>query len=440
MGHKEIWQNVLTFLERDLSKGVIATFFGAAELADLDNGQALILCPNRLALEQLRTRYRSQLAEAFRAVGGGECQFSFEIKPLENHRAPDLGPIFRNTPNSGLAPAYNFESFVIGLSNQLAASVAQAVTEQPGALHNPLFIYSGVGLGKTHLLHAVGNSVLEKAPNSRIIYASAERFTTEFIRSIQSQQTAASFRRKFRGVDVLLIDDVQFFASRTASQEEFFNTFNELFLAGKQVVLAADRHPAEFKNIEQRLVSRFAGGMITDIQEPDLDMRLQILRRKAAAQQAEVSEGVLLALAQQLEGSIRQLEGALHQLLAIARAQQTAPTEELLNTVIKTAPPAKPFVTPSDIIGEVCQAYRITAEQLCSSQRSREIVLPRQVAAHLLRQISKASLNQIGELLGGKDHSTILYGLGKIEKQLATDEILKNQVESIRGEILGKNR
>ena len=443
--YKEIWKNVLTFLERDLSKGEIATFLGSTELINLHEGKARILCPNRLTMEKLRTRYAAHLAEAFQTVCGGEHQFSFEIKPLENtiptdSRTASQPSLFHHAPPNGLAASYSFENFVVGLSNQLAVSVARAAVEQPGALHNPLFIYSGVGLGKTHLLHAVGNSVREKTPNARIIYASAERFTSEFIRSIQSQQTAATFRRKFRGVDVLLIDDVQFFASRTASQEEFFNTFNELFLAGKQVVLAADRHPAEFKNIEQRLVSRFAGGMITDIQEPDLDMRLQILRNKAAAQQAEVSEDVLLALAQQLEGSIRQLEGTLHQLLAISQAQKSPPTEELLKAVLRTAPPTSTFIAPQDIISSVCRAYQITSEQLCSANRSREVVLPRQIAAYLLRQISRASLHQIGGFLGGKDHSTILYGLGKIEKQFATDEILKNQVESIRGEILGKNR
>jgi len=439
MNYKETWQSVLTFLERDLSKGVIATFFGTAELAEIGEGRARILCPNRMALEQLRA-HQSQLAEAFRTVCGEDHQFSFEIKPLVNTLPQDPGTLFHHAPPNGLADSYSFENFVVGISNQLAVGVARAVAEQPGALHNPFFVYSGVGLGKTHLLHAVGNSIKERIPDARIIYASAERFTTEFIRSIQSQQTAASFRRKFRSVDALLIDDVQFLASRTASQEEFFNTFNELYLAGKQIVIASDRHPAEIRDVQQRLVSRFAGGMITDIQEPDLEMRLQILRRKAADQQAQVSEEVLLSLAQKIEGSIRQLEGALHQLVAVARAQQAAPTEELLNAVVKTTMPVNPFITPSDIIGSVCRAYRITADQLCSPKRSREVVLPRQVAAHLLHQISKASSNQIGELLGGKDHSTILHGLGKIEKQLATDEILKNQVESIRGEILGKNR
>ncbi|MEX2053460.1 MAG: chromosomal replication initiator protein DnaA [Patescibacteria group bacterium] len=445
MNLKEIWQNALVFLERDLSKGVIATFFGPAELAGLEEGTARILCPNRLAQEQLRSRYSSQLTEALRAATGSDYQLSFEIKPLKTELPANSGSeiqpsLFHHSPPNGLAVSYSFENFVVGPSNQLAVSVAQAVTEQPGMLHNPFFIYSGVGLGKTHLLHAIGNHIKEKKPDAHVIYASAERFTTEFIRSIQNRQTAASFRRKFRSVDALLIDDVQFFASRTASQEEFFNTFNELYLAGKQIILAGDRHPAEFRNVEQRLVSRFAGGMITDIQEPDLDMRLQILRRKAAAQEAQVSEEVLLALAQQLEGSIRQLEGALHQLLAIARAQKAPPTAELLNAVIKTAGPVRPFVTPAEVIKSVCQAYQITAEQLCSARRSKEIVLPRQVAAYLLRYINKASLNQIGKLLGGKDHTTILYGLKKIDRQLAADEILRNQVESVRGEILGKNR
>jgi len=438
--YKEVWRNVLTFLERDLSKGVIATFFGSSELVGLEGGEARILCPNRLTQEQLKTRYSSQLAEAFRAVGAGECRLSFEIKPLNNAVPQEPGTLFHHAPPNGLAVSYSFENFVVGFSNQLAVSVAQAIAEKPGALHNPFFIYSGVGLGKTHLLHAIGNAVKDRVPEAKVIYASAERYTSEFIRSIQSQQTAAGFRRKFRSVDVLLIDDVQFLASREASQEEFFNTFNELYLAGKQIVIASDRHPAEIRDVQQRLISRFGGGMVTDIQEPDLDMRLQILRRKAALQQAQVSEEVLLALAQKIEGSIRQLEGALHQLLAIARAQQAPPTTELLDAVIKTAGPTRPFITPTEVIKSVCQAYQITSEQLCSIRRAREIVLPRQVAAYFLRYINKASLNQIGELLGGKDHTTILHGLVKIEKQLAADEILRNQVESIRGEILGRNR
>src|SRR3989304_5254339 len=196
--YKEVWRNVLTFLERDLSKGVIATFFGSSELDGLEGGEARILCPNRLTQEQLKTRYSSQLAEAFRAVGAGECRLSFEIKPLNNAVPQEPGTLFHHAPPNGLAVSYSFENFVVGFSNQLAVSVAQAIAAKPGALHNPSFIYSGVGLGKTHLLHAIGNAVKDRVPEAKVIYASAERYTSEFIRSIQSQQTAAGFRRKFR--------------------------------------------------------------------------------------------------------------------------------------------------------------------------------------------------------------------------------------------------
>lgn len=438
MDHKKIWKEILTFMEGDLSKAVIATFLGGTELASLEGGEARVFCPSRLSLEHLKTRYAEKLAGAVRHVCGQDYTLSFEVRPLPNPSVQELGPIFKTTVTHGLVSSYTFDNFVIGLSNQLAASVAEAVVEQPGSLHNPFFLYSGVGLGKTHLLHAVGNAVQQKNPEARVIYASAERFTTEFIRGIQSQQTAASFRRKFRGADVLLVDDVQFLATREASQEEFFNTFNELYLAGKQIIIASDRHPAEIKDVQQRLISRFAGGMIADIQEPDLDLRLQILRQKVGSRGVQVGEEVLLTLAQQLEGSIRQLEGTLNQLLTTAAAQKIAPCPELAQAVLKSIPASRRFVNPPDVIGTVCRCFGINREQLCSPSRSREIVLPRQIAAYLLRQMGNASLNQIGVLLGGKDHTTILHGLKKIEKDLTQNNFLHNQVESIRGEILGK--
>ena len=431
----------MTFLERDLSQAVIGTFFAGTELASLEAGEAKVFCPNRLSLEHLKQRYAGKLAEAIRAVSGQDCTLSFEIRPVITPNIQELGPIFKaGVPNNGLVSSYTFESFVIGLSNQLATSVAQAVVEQPGNLHNPFFLYSGVGLGKTHLLHAIGNAVQQRFPDARVVYASAERFTTEFIRGVQSQQAAAGFRGKFRGADVLLIDDVQFLAKKEGSQEELFNTFNELFLAGKQIVFASDRHPTEIKDVQQRLISRFAGGMVTDIQEPDLDLRLQILRQKAGVRGAWVEEEVLLTIAQQLEGSIRQLEGTLNQLLTIATAQKVDPSPELARAVLKSAPVSRRFVSAPDVIRTVCQCFGISREQLCSKSRSREIVRPRQVAAYLLRQMGGASLNQIGTLLGGKDHTTILHGLEKVEKDLSQNNFLRNQVESIRGEILGKNR
>ena len=437
MDCNKIWKEILTFLEGDLSKAIMGTFFAGTELTSLEDGKARILCPSRLSLEHLRTRSAAELAGAMRHVCGQDYALSFEVRPITNSGMHEL-PIFKTTMTQGLVSSYTFDNFVVGFSNQLAVGVAKAIVEQPGSLHNPFFLHSGVGLGKTHLLHAIGNGFQQRDPESRVVYASAERFTTEYIRGIQSQQTSAVFKRKYRGADVLLIDDVQFLAKKEGSQEELFNTFNELFLAGKQVVFASDRHPTEIKDIEQRLTSRLAGGMVADVQEPDLDLRLQILRQKAGARGMPIGEEVLMTLAEQVEGSIRQLEGTLNQLLTIAAAQQTAPSSELAQAILKSAPASHRFVNPPDVIGIVCRRFEISREQLCSTSRERGIVLPRQIAAYLLRQMGNNSLNQIGMLLGGKDHTTILHGLNKIEKDLIQNGFLHNQVESIRGEILGK--
>ncbi len=438
MNTKEIWQNLLLYLETELSKPTIATFFGETELASLENGQARILCPNRLSLEHLRTRYEEKIREALRAISGQSWQLNFEIRPLAPHRPQELGPIFKTGESTGLVNSYTFENFVVGLSNQLAVSVAEAVTERPGELHNPLFIHSGVGLGKTHLLHAIGNQIKQISPERKVLYASAERFTSELIRAIQDRRTTSSFRRRFRSLDVLLIDDIQFLAGREATQEEFFNTFNELYLAGKQIVLTSDRPPAEIQRLEQRLVSRFAGGVVADIQEPDLDMRAEILRRKAAARGTNLREETVLALAEKVAGSIRQLEGALNQLLAIAATQKIEPSPELAQGILRTQCSSNQEISPQTIISATCRRFGVTPEDLRSASRAQEIVLPRQIAAYLLRKINRSSLNQIGRLMGGRDHSTVLHGIEKIEKEIAENEILRNQVELMRGEILGK--
>lgn len=438
MNTKEIWHNLLLSLETELSKPTIATFFGETELVSLENGRARLLCPSRLSLEHLRTRYEEKIREALRTVSGQSCELTFEVKPLAPSRIQELGPIFKTADQTGLVGSYTFKNFVIGLSNQLAVSVAQAVVEKPGQLHNPLFLYSGVGLGKTHLLHAIGNQIKESAPEARVLYASAERFTSELIRAIQDRRTTASFRKRFRSIDVLLIDDIQFLAGREATQEEFFNTFNELYLSGKQIIMTSDRRPTEIQRLEQRLVSRFAGGVVADIQEPDLDMRAEILRQKAVARGVNLQEDVIFTLAEKIEGSIRQLEGTLNQLLAIASTQKISPSTELARGILQNRAPVARFVSPQEVINIVCRHFNINPEELCSAKRSQEVVLPRQIAAYLIRKINRASLNQIGQLMGGRDHSTILYGIEKIEKEIPESRFLQNQVESIRGEILGK--
>jgi len=440
MREKELWKNVLSSLETELSKARIATFFRGAELGSLEGGRARILCPNRLSAEHLRSRYGKQITKALSLLSGQPCRVSFEVTQVIPPKKPEeLGPIFKTRREESLFSSYTFENFVVGLSNQMAERAASVVAEKPGQLHNPLFIYSKVGLGKTHLLHAIGNAIKAEDPESEVLYCPAERFTNELIRAIQDRRSTASFHRKFRSVDVLLVDDIQFLAGREATQEEFFNTFNELYLAQKQIVLTSDRNPNEIPRLEERLVSRFSGGMVTDIQGPDLDLRLEILRRKAKEGGMSFGEEVLLALAEQVSGNIRQLEGSLHQLLSLTLAKNIAPSPELVESLSQNLPRPRAFITPEEIIKIVCRRFSLEEEILCSSQRTKEITLPRQISAYLLRNLGQLSLQRIGELLGGRDHSTIRSGLKKIEKELPQNPSLRHQVEAVRGEILGEN-
>lgn len=435
MDKKEIWKNVLSCLEAELSKPTIAAFFGHTELGSFESGVAKVLCPSHLSAEYLKTRYQKLITEVLGDLSGQSCRVSFEIKPLPPTKSQTLGPIFKTREQDGLVPSYTFENFVIGFSNQLAVSVAQVVTENPGKLHNPLFLHSSVGLGKTHLLHAIGHAIKEQDQEATVLYSPTERFTNEMVRAIQDRRSMSSFRKKFRSVDVLLVDDTQFLAGRVATQEEFFNTFNELYLAGKQIILTSDRRPSEIKQLEDRLVSRFSGGMVIDIQEPDLDMRAEILRRKAAARGANLQEETILLLAEQISGSVRQLEGVLNQLLTIAAAQNTVPSPELVNGVLASLPQPKRFISPEGILTAVCQKFNLKPEVLRSPKRTKEVVRPRQITAYLLRNLSQISLQQIGELLGGRDHSTILHSLGKIEEELTRDPFLRSQVEALRAEL-----
>lgn len=439
MQEKELWKNTISCLETELSKATISAFFAGTELVSFKGDHAKIRCPNHLSANYLKTRYADSIINTINTLSGNSCSVSFEVKKITPKKVQDLGPIFKIKEQSGLVTTYTFESFVVGLSNQLAVSVAQAVVEQPGNLHNPLFLYSGVGLGKTHLMHAIGNAIKQQKPNTRVMYSPAEQFTNEFIKSIQIRRPASSFRKRFRSVDVLLIDDIQFLAGREATQEEFFNTFNKLYLSGKQVILTSDRHPSEIQRLEQRLVSRFSGGMITDIQEPDLDMRIEILRRKAAEKGATLQEEVLLALAEQISGSIRQLEGILNQILTITSAQNVTPTTELVSGILQNIPQSKKFVSPENIISTVCEHFSTEPEAIRSKKRSRDVVFPRQIIAYFLRDLSQLSLQNIGEILGGRDHTTILHGLEKIENDLTESSFLKNQLEALRVEILGKS-
>ncbi|NIT03696.1 chromosomal replication initiator protein DnaA [Candidatus Saccharibacteria bacterium] len=435
--NREIWKNTISCLETELSKAVVGAFFSGTALDSFDDGVAVVSCPNRLSTEYLKHRYGAKIEETLSTLSGISCTASFAVKKVASAKAQELGPIFKSGELDGLVSSYTFESFVVGLSNQLATSVAQAVVERPGNLHNPLFLHSGVGLGKTHLLHAVGNAIKERDSKTRVLYTPSERFTNELIKAIQDKRSTSSFRRRYRQVDVLLVDDIQFLAGREATQEEFFNTFNELYLSGKQIVLTSDRHPSGIKRLEERLVSRFSGGMVADIQTPDLDMKMEILKRKAAEQGATLQDEVVLEIAEHITGSIRQLEGLLQKLLAVSSAHGVSPTKELISALLPSAS-AGAAGSPEDIVSTVCKRFNVEESAVKSEKRTRTVVTARHVAAYLLRDLSSLSLKDIGGLLGDRDHTTVLYGVDKIEKELRQNTLLKNQIDTLRVEILGK--
>jgi len=439
METSQLWKNAISYLETDLSRGVLNTFFANTKLVSLDNGKAQIVCPSKITADYLRRRYLPQVSQALKSLTEQDWNVEFQVSqentPL---REAELGPLFTPTALDGLVSRYTFSNFVVGLPNQLASQIASSLVEGTGSSVSPLFIHSGVGLGKTHLIHAIGNAVKERDPQAKILYVGAEQFTNEFIKSVQNSRSAAVFRKRFRAVDLLLVDDVQFFAKREGTQEEFFNTFNELYLAGKPVVLTSDQHPEEIKKLDSRLISRFCGGVVVDIQEPDVDMRFEILKRKVEEREVRIAEETLLELAQEISGSIRHLEGALNQLLAIATTKRIAPTKDLAQAILKSRPRPQKFLKPQDVVAITSAKYGVTVEEVKSAKRVKELVLPRQVAAYLLKNLAQLSLNQIGEILGGRDHTTILHSIKKIENEQKENQILQEQIRTLRGEILGK--
>jgi len=341
----------------------------------------------------------------------------------------------RDLPAPGpqpLVPRYTFATFVVGASNQLAHAAALSVAERPGRGYNPLFIYGGVGLGKTHLLHAIAH--LTQSAGYRTLYVTSEAFTNDLIAAIRGSGRTEDFRRRYRDNDVLLVDDVQFLAGKEATQEEFFHTFNELHGAGRQVVLSSDRPPRAIPTLEDRLRSRFEWGLIADIQPPDLETRAAILQKKAADQTVVVPPEVITFLAQRIQSNIRELEGSLNRVVVYAQT-----TGRLLNPDTAAAAltdlmanPIRRFIGPPQVVDAVCRFYRVEPRSLRGRARDREVVVPRQVAMYLMREETEASLLEIGRELGGRDHSTVLHGINKVQAEIEADAQLRKDVLAIR--------
>jgi chromosomal replication initiator protein len=334
-----------------------------------------------------------------------------------------------------LNPRYIFDNFVVGSNNRLAHAAALAVAENPAHSYNPLFLYGGVGLGKTHLLHAIGNACHERGLN--VLYVSSEEFTNDMINSIRMHTTQA-FREKYRSADVLLVDDIQFIAGKESTQEEFFHTFNTLHGQDKQIIVSSDRPPKAMVTLEERLRSRFEWGLAADIQPPDLETRLAILRSKAERAGRTVPDEILETIARRVQSNIRELEGALNRIVAFADLSGSALTPQLAEIALADLLPQRRDLTPDQVVALVADKFKVTVDQLIGRDRSREIALPRQVAMYLLRRESNVSLPQIGEALGGRDHTTVMYAIQQIANKIETDSGLRRDVIDIKQQMYGQ--
>jgi chromosomal replication initiator protein len=445
MNAKQAWQAVLGQLQMEMAKATFDTWVRDAEFVAFEDGTFIIGVENAFARDWLESRLTSTVARLLTGIMNRTVQIRFvvwqgkqkpESNPALDEPDEERGVDFNhNTINNSLNPRYTFDSFVVGASNRLAQAASMAVAENPSRAYNPLFIYGGVGLGKTHLLHAIGNVCL--AAELQVLYVSSEEFTNDLINAIRVHQTQA-FREKYRYIDVLLIDDIQFIAGKESTQEEFFHTFNTLHGQNKQIVISSDRSPKALITLEERLRSRFEGGLIADIQPPDLETRLAILRFKADRHGYKVPNDILDAIAQRMQSNIRELEGALNRIVAYADLRGIPLTSEIIDVALADMLPRRREVEPDRVIQMVAEAFGVTVDQIMARNRARQVALPRQIAMYLLREEAQISLPQIGEVLGGRDHTTVMYGCDKVADLLEQDDRLRRRVVDIRDQIYGQ--
>ncbi len=438
----EIWKQAVVLLDRKIDRHNIETWILPAKALGIDEAYFTIGVPSKFFATWLEEHHSDIIRDALRQVSGRDFELRFSIlssdrPPPEATTDPVPAAVQRSRAiGTNLNPKYTFKSFVVGGSNKFAHAAARAVAENPAHSYNPLFIYGGVGLGKTHIMQAIGNQVLSNKPELRVCYVSAEKFMNEMIYSIQHGSTIA-FRNKYRGMDVLLIDDVQFLAGKESTQEEFFHTFNSLYDAHKQIVLTSDRPPKEIPTLEERLVSRFEWGLVTDIQPPDFETRVAILKKKAEADGLEIPDEVFHMIGEAVKSNIRELEGSLVKLVAFSSVTGQEITRDLAGEVLKDILlPETRTITVDDIKRVVAGHFRISPEALVSRKRTTAIAFPRQVAMYLARMLTNASLTDIGMAFGKRDHTTVMHACDKIGEKIRTDpsfqELTDRLVDAVR--------
>jgi len=442
MKPEQAWHAAQGQIQLEMPKAAYDTWVRDAQYFAYEDGTFVISVENAYARDWLASRLSSTIVRILTGMMNRTVEVRFIVwqdHGVEGNIDPDpeidAEEEDRSPINQTLNARYTFENFVVGASNRLAHAASLAVAENPAQAYNPLFIYGGVGLGKTHLLHAIGN--FSASRGLQILYVSSEEFTNDLINAIRTHKTQA-FREKYRRIDVLLIDDIQFIAGKESTQEEFFHTFNTLHGQDKQIIISSDRPPKALNTLEERLRSRFEWGLSADVQPPDFETRMAILRSKAERAGRNVPGEIVEVIARRVQSNIRELEGALTRVVAFVDLSGLPLTPELVETALADLLPRRSKVEPEEVVESIAKTFGIDLDRMLSRERSREVALPRQIAMYLLREESHISLPSIGETLGGRDHTTIMYGCDKIADLLERDDQLRRQVIEIRENLYGQ--
>ncbi len=436
----ETWEKAINIIKGELTEVSFNTWIKSINPISLENNSFKLAVPNDFTKGILESRYKDLIVNALKLLTSKKYNIDFIVTTEEkieenekNHNNEKSNIVVNDEMSTMLNPKYTFDSFVIGNSNRFAHAASLAVAEAPAKAYNPLFIYGGVGLGKTHLMHAIGHYILHNNPKSQVVYVSSEKFTNELINSIKDDKNV-EFRNKYRNIDILLVDDIQFIAGKERTQEEFFHTFNALYEANKQIIISSDRPPKEIPTLEDRLRSRFEWGLIADIQAPDFETRMAILKKKADVEKLNIPNEVMVYIATKIKSNIRELEGALIRIVAFSSLTNKEISVDLASEALKDIISSKQTRQVTiDIIQEVvANYYNLKIEDLKSARRTRNIAFPRQIAMYLSRKLTDMSLPKIGEEFGGRDHTTVIHAYEKISNNLKKDESLQNAINEIK--------
>lgn len=445
MNHEQLWQAALGELELILSRANFTTWFKNTYIIDVDNGRIIIAVPNTFTKSWLEKKYHDAINTALKNVHKDEVIeviYKVESKKTPVKNTVSLPPVITTQENlmpdkpAAYSPndKYSFETFIVGKGNELAHAAAQAVATNPGQSYNPLFIYGGPGLGKTHLLQAVGHELRKKG--AQVLYVSSEQFTNDYIQSVRAGK-AKENKDRYRSVDVLLVDDIQFIGGKEGTQEEFFHTFNHLHQNNKQIMMTSDRPPKAIPALEQRLLSRFEWGMIADVHAPDLETRIAILQSKAQEKNLTLDPEIIHFIASNIQQNVRELEGALNRIIAEREFTNSIPSLDRIKTMfsVREAQPSRRSISTKHLITTVCDFYEITQQDLLGKSRKRELVIPRQIIMYLMREEIQASFPMIGNEIGKRDHTTVMHACEKIKDAVETDEKIRQDVLMLRQKI-----